>query len=197
MEPPRRSSWWLPRRRPVITWKTPASIPYGTALSSKQLNATANVAGVFVYNPAAGTILPPGTQTLMVAFTPTDSLDYAAASAQVTILVTQALISFSPAAVNFGTVKFKSVTTISVVVSNPGTAPLTIRKIALAGNNEDNDLFTIINNCKAAVAPGGTCNFAVKFNATEIESYAFTIQVTDNVAGSPQQISATATVVKH
>src|SRR5580658_147202 len=34
-----------------ITWKTPAAITYGTALSATQLNATANTAGAFVYLP--------------------------------------------------------------------------------------------------------------------------------------------------
>src|SRR6202011_3647276 len=38
---------------PVITWNNPASIPYGTALSTTQLNATASVGGSFVYTPAA------------------------------------------------------------------------------------------------------------------------------------------------
>jgi hypothetical protein len=39
----------------TITWSAPADIVYGTALSATQLNATANVAGSFVYAPAAGT----------------------------------------------------------------------------------------------------------------------------------------------
>ena len=56
---------------PTITWATPASITYGTALCSTQLDATANVAGTFAYSPAAGTVLKAGTQTLSVTFTPT------------------------------------------------------------------------------------------------------------------------------
>src|SRR5439155_1624453 len=42
---------------PVITWATPAAITYGIALSSTQLNATANTPGAFVYTPGAGTIV--------------------------------------------------------------------------------------------------------------------------------------------
>jgi len=54
-----------------ITWPSPADIVYGTALSGIQLNATANVAGTFSYNPAAGTVLTAGaSQTLSVTFTP-------------------------------------------------------------------------------------------------------------------------------
>ena len=45
---------------PIITWATPADITYGTALSATQLNATANVAGTFVYTPPAGTVLTGG-----------------------------------------------------------------------------------------------------------------------------------------
>jgi hypothetical protein len=40
---------------PTIAWKTPATISYGTVLSSKQLNATANVPGSFSYFPVAWT----------------------------------------------------------------------------------------------------------------------------------------------
>ena len=61
---------------PVITWATPTAITYGTALSSAQLNATANVPGTFTYAPVSGTILNAGTQTLSVAFAPTDVANY-------------------------------------------------------------------------------------------------------------------------
>ena len=47
---------------PTITWNAPAAISYGTALSSTQLNATANVPGTFAYTPAAGTVLKAGKQ---------------------------------------------------------------------------------------------------------------------------------------
>jgi Abnormal spindle-like microcephaly-assoc'd, ASPM-SPD-2-Hydin len=182
---------------PVITWPTPAPIPYGTRLSSAQLDATANVPGKFVYSPMAGTILPAGNQTLSVTFTPIDSVDYTSATASVTVLVTQPLISFSPSSVNFGTVKWGSVSTIAVTVSNPGTAPLNISSIAFAGRNEDLDLFYITNNCKSSVAPGGSCGFKVTFLALEVESFNFTILVCDNAPGSPQQIPVTASVTKH
>jgi hypothetical protein len=55
---------------PAITWATPASINYGTALSATQLNASSTVAGSFTYSPAAGGVLTAGQQMLTVAFTP-------------------------------------------------------------------------------------------------------------------------------
>ena len=72
---------------PVITWAAPAPIDYGTALSTTQLDATANVPGTFVYSPPAGTIPPAGTDTLTVTFTPTDTADYTTATASVTLTV--------------------------------------------------------------------------------------------------------------
>ncbi len=60
----------------VVTWATPAPITYGTALSATQLDATASVAGKFVYTPASGKVLAAGTHTLSVTFTPTEATHY-------------------------------------------------------------------------------------------------------------------------
>src|SRR5207248_258274 len=91
----------------VITWTTPADIVYGTALSNTQLNATASVAGTFVYTPPTGTVLSAGTaQTLSVAFTPTDSANYTSATKTVTINVLKAtpVITWpTPADIVYGT----------------------------------------------------------------------------------------------
>jgi hypothetical protein len=73
-----------------IAWATPAAIPYGTALSSTQLNATASVPGTFAYTPAAGTVLNVGAQTLTTTFTPTDTTTYSTATASVQLTVSQA-----------------------------------------------------------------------------------------------------------
>jgi hypothetical protein len=72
---------------PTITWANPAPILYGAALSSNQLDATANVAGSFAYNPTNGTVLNPGTNTLSVIFTPTDTNDYTSAADTVSLVV--------------------------------------------------------------------------------------------------------------
>jgi glucose/arabinose dehydrogenase len=73
---------------PVVSWAKPADITQGTALSGAQLNASANVAGSFVYTPASGTVLAQGNnQTLSVVFTPTDQNNYNPANASVLINV--------------------------------------------------------------------------------------------------------------
>jgi hypothetical protein len=92
---------------PTITWATPAAIAYGTPLSATQLDATVNgMAGTFAYTPAAGTVLPAGVQTLSVTFTPTDTTDYATASATVQLTVNKLGTSITwatPAAIVYGT----------------------------------------------------------------------------------------------
>ncbi|MGO9775103.1 MAG: glycoside hydrolase family 44 protein [Terracidiphilus sp.] len=92
---------------PTITWNTPAAVLVGTALSSTQLNATANlggtsVAGTFVYSPIAGTVMnTAGAQTLSVTFTPTDSADYNSSSGSVTLTVNA--VSATAVTVNINT----------------------------------------------------------------------------------------------
>jgi hypothetical protein len=107
---------------PVITWATPAPITFGTVLSGTQLNATASVGGTFVYSPLAGTTPATGSDTLSVTFTPTDTTDYANASATVTLTVNKAtpVITWAtPAAITFGTVL--SGTQLNATASTAGT----------------------------------------------------------------------------
>jgi len=90
---------------PTINWPTPASITYGAALSSTQLNASSTVAGTLTYSPAAGTVLTAGSHTLSVTFAPTDTTDYTNASASVTLTVNQATPTINwptPAAITYG-----------------------------------------------------------------------------------------------
>ncbi|MBS2213776.1 fibrobacter succinogenes major paralogous domain-containing protein [Carboxylicivirga mesophila] len=73
---------------PEITWENPADIVYETALGETELNATANIAGTFVYTPELGTVLTAGNeQELMVAFTPEDTDNYQVISKTVLINV--------------------------------------------------------------------------------------------------------------
>jgi hypothetical protein len=77
---------------PTITWAAPPDIVYGTALNATQLNATANVPGVFAYTPPAGTLLPAGSSALSVTFTPNDPA-FSTATANVTLHVQPALLT--------------------------------------------------------------------------------------------------------
>ena len=181
---------------PTITWSNPASIPYGTPLSSTQLNATASVPGTFVYTPPAGTVLPAGTQTLSVAFMPTDSVDYTSANDSVTIVVTQAQISISPTSINFGTVTLGQTISQTETVTNIGNATLSVTNISLKPiSGTDSDDFKVSSNC-GSVAPGASCSIVVTFMPDELGTVSANLVVTDNAPLSPQTISATASVIK-
>ena len=115
----------------VLTWPTPAAIPYGTPLSATQLNATAATAtgtvipGVFTYTPAAGTILAAGAQTLSVLFTPTDLASFLTATRTVTINVLQAVpittLSLTSGGSASTSITTGSVLTLTATVSLAGT----------------------------------------------------------------------------
>jgi hypothetical protein len=81
----------------TLTWNTPAPIQYGTALSNVQLDATASIPGSFVYSPAAGAVLPAGSQKLTAIFTPSDTTAYSTATSTVQLTVTQ-----SPSVITWG-----------------------------------------------------------------------------------------------
>ncbi|PPL00141.1 choice-of-anchor Q domain-containing protein [Parapedobacter indicus] len=75
---------------PVISWATPVPITYETLLDSDQLNATADVAGTFTYDPAWDAALPAGNHTLEVTFAPDDDANYTTATAEVMLTVNKA-----------------------------------------------------------------------------------------------------------
>ncbi|MDQ2840004.1 MAG: FG-GAP-like repeat-containing protein, partial [Acidobacteriota bacterium] len=92
---------------PAVTWSTPTSIPYGTALTTGnagQLNASSTVVGSYSYSPAAGTILGAGSHTLSVTFTPNDTTDYLPVTTTVQLLVTSRnlIVTANNATVSYG-----------------------------------------------------------------------------------------------
>jgi hypothetical protein len=110
---------------PTITWPAPAPIAYLTPLSATQLDAAASssgspLTGNYAYSyscvpasgpatsgtAAIGTVLPAGSCTLSVTFTPTDTTDYSNATASVPLTVGQATPPITwppPAPITYGT----------------------------------------------------------------------------------------------
>jgi uncharacterized protein (TIGR03437 family) len=75
-----------------ISWN-PADLVYGTPLGAAQLNATTSIPGIFVYTPAAGSVLDVGAQALSVTFTPTDQVNYKVVTTTVFINVLESTSS--------------------------------------------------------------------------------------------------------
>jgi hypothetical protein len=129
----------------TVTWPAPAAITYGTALSATQLDATANVAGTFVYSPSAGTVLSAGSNTLNVTFTPTDTTDYKAVTASVGLMVAQAtpvITWVMPTAIAQGTAL--SATQLDATANVPGTFTYSpsVGTVLNPGSNTLNVTFT-------------------------------------------------------
>src|SRR5690606_30817988 len=96
----------ITKAKPAVTWATPDPITYGAALDDTQLNAEADVAGLFTYTPAAGTVLEAGTgHPLTVTFIPDDTDNYQPVTAEVAIDVHKAKPAITwatPAAITYG-----------------------------------------------------------------------------------------------
>jgi hypothetical protein len=161
---PSSVTYTVGKATPVITWANPSSITYGTALSTTQLNATANVAGSFVYSPAAGSVLGVGAQTLTATFTPTDGADYASVSKSVSLTVTQAASSTTITATSPNPAMLNSPVLVSYSVGgvSGGSSPTgTVTVTASTGEK-----------CSAAVSAGGcSVTFSTTGTRTVTASY--------------------------
>jgi hypothetical protein len=81
------------KSQPTLTISAPASITYGVPLP---IDATANVAGSFSYNPPLSTVLNAGAdQPVQVIFTPNDGNAYVGVNEQVVIDVNRAPLTIT------------------------------------------------------------------------------------------------------
>ena len=178
---------------PVITWATPAAITYGTALSGAQLDATASVAGAFVYSPVAGTLPATGSDTLGVTFTPTDTADYATATGNVTLVVHQAtpVITWAaPAAITYGTPL--GVVQLDATASVAGTFVYSPASgtVLTAGSQPLSVTFTPTDAVDYTTATGATTLTVLQ--ATPVITWAAPAAITYPAPLSAAQLDATA-----
>jgi len=185
---------------PTITWQTPAAITYGTALSSIQLNAIADVAGTFDYTPAVGTVLSAGTQTLLAVFTPVDSADYSSAQANVSITVNPASQTITFGAIpnhTYGdppfTISANSSSGLAVSFSASGNCTVSGNAVTVTG----------AGSCTITAAQSGDSNYLAapklqqSFNiakATPILSWAAPASIVYGTPLSGVQLNAIASV---
>lgn len=183
----------IAKATPVINWNDPASIPFGTALSSTQLNATSTVAGTFVYTPTTGTVLNVGTQSLSVALTPTDATNYNSASKIVSITVTgtTATLSLSNLVQTYnGSPRSVIVTTnpaglggVNITYNGSSTPPTNAGRYGV--------LVTLINDNYTATPLSDTL---VISQAVPVLSWALPAAIQFGTALSSTQLNATANI---
>jgi hypothetical protein len=199
---------------PVITWKTPVAIQYGTTLSGVQLNATAVVPGSFAYTPIAGTMLKAGTQTLTVLFTPSDTKTYSAATLSAQLAVDRAapLIAWAkPGSMKAGSAL--SAGQLNATASVPGNftyspprgtvLPVGTRPLAATFTPSDAiDYIAVTANNSIQVSAGtGTTAPAIAWNAPPAIMYGTALgstqlNATANVSGTFAYSPAAGTVLK-
>jgi hypothetical protein len=86
---------------PIVKWPAPMPIIYGQQVGYVQLDATAAVPGMFIYDPT----LTAGTNTLLLNFVPNDNVDFSSQSSNVPITVLPAALTVTVNSVtnNYGT----------------------------------------------------------------------------------------------
>jgi hypothetical protein len=180
---------------PTITWATPSAITYGTALSATQFNATASVAGTFVYSPVAGTVPTAGSLNLTATFTPTNTTNYTNATATVTLTVNKATPTITwatPTAITYGTAL--SATQLNATASVAGTLAYTpaLGVVPTAGSQTLQVTFTPTDTTDYANVTA-TVTLVVN-QITPTISWATPAVITYGTALSATQLNATASV---
>ena len=133
-----------------------------------------------------------GTRTATLTFT--DNNNAVTGSTQ-TVTIT-GTASASTASISTGTVAFGAVpigTTVgpmSFMISNTGTAPLTVYSIQISPPTGE---FTETNNCVGTIAIGGNCTVLVKFTPSATGLRTASLTITDN-SGVCATCSTTQTV---
>ena len=189
---------------PTVSWTAPASIPFGTALSGTQLDATASfsgspVAGTFSYNPASGTVLTAGSHTLGVTFTPTDATDFTVATGSTSITVGKATPTITwaaPTTISFGTAL--SGTQLDATATFNGTAVAgtfsynpAVGTVLAAGSHTLGVTFTPTDTTDFTVATGSVS--ITVGQATPTITWATLAAISFGTALSGTQLDATAT----
>jgi hypothetical protein len=145
-----------------------------------------------------------GTCVIAVTFTPTSSgtisgtitiTDSATSSPQMVPLTgvgIAASVAFAPASLTFADQVVGTSSTAGVVVlTNSGSAPLTINSITLSGANLGD--YSQTNNCGASVAAGASCSISTIFTPTAAGIRTASLSVSDSASGSPQTVPLTGT----
>jgi hypothetical protein len=168
-------------------------------LSSITLNAPAP-AQFSELSTCSNSLAPAATCTITVTYAPTvigsasssiTIADSAVGSPQTITLsgsATGPSVSLSPASLTFPSQAVGAGSAAqSVTLTNNGTVALSLSGLSFSGTNASS--FTQTSNCGATVAPGASCIVSVVFNAATAGAAIASLNVADNAAGSPQQVS--------
>ncbi len=99
-------------------------------------------------------------------------------------------VTLTPTSLNFGSVVVETTSAAkSVILTNTGTAKLTIASIAASGS------FAETNTCGSSVAAGKKCMISVTFSPAVTGAASGAVTITDNASNSPQTVALSGTGV--
>ncbi len=182
---------------PTIIWTNPAAITYGTALSSTQLNATADVDGAFEYNPTNGAVLNVGTNLLSVVFTPANTNNYISPITNtVSVVVNQATPTITwtnPAAITYGTALSSTQLNATSDAAGSFTYSPSNGAVLNVGTNTLTTVFTADDSTNYVSPLTNTVSVVVN-QATPMITWTNPAAITYGTALSSTQLNATSSV---
>ena len=93
----------------------------------------------------------------------------------------------APTILNFGSVTVGTTSAVKIItLTNIAATALTITGISITGTGAGDYLQT--HTCGASLAAGASCTISVQFKPTVTGNRSAAVRVTDNAAGSPQQV---------
>lgn len=180
---------------PVGTSSTAIATLTNTGLGSLTVTppVAASVTGgdfAFVSSTCAGVLAPAASCPITVRFTAsnagaaTGALTLATSAGNQLVSLgaqaTQGQASLSRSSVTFATTQVASTAAQSIVLTNTGTAPLTVSSVVVSGGTED---FAQANNC-AGIPANGTCTINATFTPTLAGARNGAITLTHNGSGA-------------
>jgi hypothetical protein len=177
-----------------------SAITFGILSATTNLSAAAGDYIVALGNcPQPGLALAAGTScTLQVAFAPTQSgtipgtLSIASSASTLPLVVAltgvgvQSHLQILPTSLSFGSIAVGSPASLSLTLSNNGTAPITGVSLAATG-----DYAVTVPCAVTTLAPGGSCGVTVTFTPTKTGTDNGTLTVTSSDATSPDAVPLT------
>ena len=101
------------------------------------------------------------------------------------------LVTLSSTSLAFGAQIVGAASSQTFTVTNSGNASLSIGAVQVTGSDPAD--FTLSNNCATTLAASASCNVSVTFDPTATGSRAASVSITDNAAGSPQNVALSGT----
>jgi hypothetical protein len=179
-----------------------SAITFGILSASTTLTAASGSYTVALGNcPQPGLALAAGTScTLQVGFAPTQSgtiggtLSIASSASTLPLVVSltgvgvQSHMQILPTSLSFGSIAVGSPASLSLTLSNSGTAPITGVALSATG-----DYAVTVPCTLTTLAPGGSCSVTVTFTPTKTGTDNGTLTVTSSDATSPDAVPLTGT----